>query len=118
LQIAQFIAQYEQYHAVFRSCHAGSKENKWCCNCSKCLFAYIILSPFIEDEKMIQIFGEDLLNKESLVHYFDQLVGWEDTKPFECVGTVEEVNQAIQMIMESRKDKTLIQRYIHNNNLN
>lgn len=118
LQIAQFFAQYEQYHAVFRSCNAGSKENKWCCNCSKCLFAYIILSPFIEDEKMIQIFGEDLLNKESLVHYFDQLVGWEDTKPFECVGTVEEVNQAIQMIMESRKDKTLIQRYIHNNNLN
>ncbi len=118
LQIAQFFAQYEQYHAVFRSCNAGSKENKWCCNCSKCLFAYIILSPFIGDDKMIQIFGEDLLDKESLVHYFDQLVGWEDTKPFECVGTVEEVNQAIQMILDSRKDKKLIQRYIQNNNLN
>ena len=118
LQIAQFFAQYDQYHAVFRSCNAGSKENIWCCNCSKCLFAYIILSPFIEDEKMIRIFGEDLLDKESLVHYFDQLVGWEATKPFECVGTVEEVNQAIQMMLDSRKDKKLIQRYIENNNLN
>ncbi|MEG2070300.1 MAG: hypothetical protein RR034_02870, partial [Bacteroidales bacterium] len=108
LQIAEHFSQFPQYHSVFKSCNTGSKENKWCCNCSKCLFAYIILSPFIQDEKMIEIFGEDLLNKPTLKPYFDELTGVAQNKPFECVGTIEEVNQALRMIRDSRRDKYLI----------
>lgn len=112
LQIAEMFARHPQYFPVFKSCNAGSKENKWCCNCSKCLFAYIILSPFIDDATMIQIFGEDLLNKIELQQYFDELTGIAPNKPFECVGTVDEVNKAIRMMMASRKDKLLIQHYL------
>lgn len=112
LQIAEMFARHPQYFPVFKSCNAGSKENKWCCNCSKCLFAYIVLSPFIDDATMIQIFGEDLLNKIELQQYFDELTGIAPNKPFECVGTVDEVNKAIRMIMTSRKDKLLIQHYL------
>lgn len=112
LQIAEMFARHPQYFPVFKSCNAGSKENKWCCNCSKCLFAYIILSPFIDDATMIGIFGEDLLNKTELQQYFDELTGIAPNKPFECVGTVDEVNKALRMIMESRKEKLLIQHYL------
>ncbi len=112
LQIAEMFARHPQYFPVFKSCNAGSKENKWCCNCSKCLFAYIILSPFIDDATMIQIFGEDLLNKIELRQYFDELTGIAPNKPFECVGTVDEVNKALRMITESRKDKALIKHYL------
>lgn len=112
LQIAEFFAQYPAYFPVFKSCNAGSKTDIWCCNCPKCLFAYIILSPFIEDATMIQIFGEDLLNKSSLQQYFDELSGIAEVKPFECVGTVDEVNQALQMISESRKDKFLVKHWL------
>lgn len=112
LQIAEKFAQYPQYHHIFRSCNVGSKEDKWCCQCSKCLFAYIILSPFIEDEKMIKIFGEDLLDKPSMINYFDELTGIAENKPFECVGTLQEVNQALDMISETRKEKYLIQHYL------
>ncbi|HPE40840.1 MAG TPA: hypothetical protein PLI77_07110 [Bacteroidales bacterium] len=115
LQIAQMFANYPQYHHVFRSCNAGSKKNIWCCNCSKCLFAYIILSPFIEDSKMIQIFGEDLLNKEQLITFFDELTGIAPNKPFECVGTIDEVNEALHMIIKSRENKLLVQRFINQN---
>ena len=108
LQIAEMFAQHPQYFPVFKSCNAGSKENKWCCNCSKCLFAYIILSPFINDETMISIFGEDLLDKPELEQYFDELRGVAPNKPFECVGTIDEVNKALEMIRESRKEKYLI----------
>lgn len=108
LQIAEMFAQHPQYFKVFKSCNAGSKENKWCCNCSKCLFAYIILSPFIDDATMIDIFGEDLLDKPEMQQYFDELRGVAANKPFECVGTIDEVNKALQMIAESRKDKYLI----------
>jgi len=98
LQIAKKFAQYPQYFSVFRSCNAGSKENKWCCNCPKCLFAYIILAPFIDKTTLLQIFGENLLNKKEMKHFFNQLVGKEATKPFECVGTIEEVIAALKML--------------------
>lgn len=115
LEIAHFFAQYPQYFEVFRSCNAGSKNNVWCCNCPKCLFAYIILSPFIEDAQMIHIFGEDLLDKPSLQQYFDELTGIAENKPFECVGTVDEVNRAMEMLSKNRRGKYLVERWLENN---
>lgn len=114
LQIAEFFSHYPQYFNVFKSCNAGSKEDKWCCQCSKCLFAYIILSPFIDDSTMIRIFGEDLLDKPSLEQYFDELSGIAEVKPFECVGTIDEVNQALLMISETRKEKYLLKHWKKN----
>jgi len=108
LQIAEKFTQYSQYFFVFRSCNTGSKENKWCCNCPKCLFAYIILAPFIDKKTRLQIFGEDLLNKPEIEHYFNQLTGKEDTKPFECVGTVEEVVAALKMLDVEKERSYLI----------
>jgi len=101
LKIAKKFARYPQYFSVFRSCNAGSKENKWCCNCPKCLFAYIILAPFIDKQTLLQIFGEDLLNKPEMKHYLNQLTGKEATKPFECVGTVKEVVAALKKLDSS-----------------
>jgi len=98
LQIAEKFAQYPQYFSVFRSCNVGSKENKWCGNCPKCLFAYIILAPFIAKNTLLEIFGEDLLNKPEMKQFLNQLTGKEATKPFECVGTVEEVVAALKML--------------------
>ena len=60
---------------------------------------------------MVQIFGEDLLDKPSLQQYFDELTGIAEVKPFECVGTVEEVNQALSMIADTRGDKYLVKRW-------
>ena len=108
LQIAEKFAKYPQYFSVFRSCNAGSKENKWCCNCPKCLFAYIILAPFIDKSTRLQIFGEDLLNKPEMKHFFNQLTGKEPTKPFECVGTVEEVITALKMLDKEKEGSCLI----------
>lgn len=113
LQIAEKFAQHPAYFKVFKSCNAGSKENKWCCNCPKCLFAYIILSPFIEDATMIDIFGEDLLNKEEMVQTFEELAGLSMNKPFECVGTISEVNAAMQMLCKTRGDKFLVKHFIN-----
>ena len=87
LQIAMLFAKNEKYHKIFRSCNVGSKSTpwKWCGNCPKCLFVYIILSPFLYKEKLLDIFGEDLYEKESLLKTFIELCGYGETKPFECV---------------------------------
>ncbi len=107
LQIAKIFAKKEKYHKTFKSCNVGSKEKewKWCCNCAKCLFAYIILSPYLYKEKLVQIFGEDLFEKESLLQTFIELIGKGETKPFDCVGTFEEVNFAISKTIQNLEAK-------------
>ncbi len=106
LQIAMLFSRFTAYHDVFRSCNVGSKQDIWCGHCAKCLFAYIILSPFIEPNRLNVIFGKQMLDDLSLEHEFRQLLGLEATKPFECVGTVGEVRQALSMAYERwYKDK-------------
>ena len=61
---------------------------------------------------MIHIFGEDLLDKPALQQYFDELTGIAENKPFECVGTVDEVNRALDMMADSRRCKYLIERWL------
>ncbi len=97
LQIAMLFSRFTAYHDVFRSCNVGSKQDIWCGHCAKCLFAYIILSPFIEPERLNAIFGKSMLDDLTLQHEFLQLIGEAETKPFECVGTVSEVRQALAM---------------------
>lgn len=105
LQIAKIFSRHEKYHKVFKSCNVGSKaaEWKWCCNCAKCLFAYIILSPYLYKEKLVNIFGEDLFEREDLLKTFLELAGRGETKPFDCVGTFEEVNFAISKTIENEE---------------
>ena len=99
LQIAMLFARLPQFHEVFRSCNVGSKQDVWCGHCAKCLFAFIILSPFLPIDKLMHIFGHNLLDDESLRIPFRQLTGLEPTKPFECVGTIAEVHTALRMFM-------------------
>lgn len=96
-QIGRFFAACSAYHDIFRSCNAGSKEDKWCAHCSKCLFVFLILSPFISHERLCGIFGRDMLQDEDMISVMDQLIGIVEEKPFECVGSREEVNTAISM---------------------
>ncbi|MDR0314406.1 MAG: hypothetical protein LBH71_00455 [Oscillospiraceae bacterium] len=95
LQIAKQFSVFKRYHHVFKSCNAGSKKNIWCCNCAKCLFVYIILSPFIKRSELVSIFGQDMLDKTELIEIFDGLTGFADVKPFECIGTKREINAAL-----------------------
>ena len=97
LQIAKLFSKTKKYHKIFRSCNKGSKEIpwKWCCNCPKCLFVFIILSPFLYKKKLLKIFKEDLYENKDLLETFIGLCGYGEVKPFECVGTYEEVNYAI-----------------------
>lgn len=98
LQIAKLFAQCEAYHPVFRSCNVGSKTDSWCGHCPKCLFTWIILSPFLSREKLTAIFGKDLMADESLRPIYEELNGTAAVKPFECVGTVEEVQACMATV--------------------
>lgn len=96
LQIAKQFAVLPQFHTVFRSCNRGSKQNIWCAKCAKCLFVFSILSPFMAYDRLCAIFGADMLDDKELLADFDGLCGFAKVKPFECVGTVEEITFALR----------------------
>ncbi len=107
LQIAKLFANYESYFLKFRSCNVGSKEDKWCGKCPKCLFTYIILSPFISSYKLKQIFSKNLFEDKTLMPILDELIGTKDSKPFECVGTLNDVNAALIQTIRNLKNEPL-----------
>jgi hypothetical protein len=99
LQIARLFAEKVKYYPVFKSCNAGSKTDIWCCNCPKCLFAFTILSPFIPMIELAHIFGKNLFEQPYMLGYLKELTGISEVKPFECVGTMDEVNAALHMFI-------------------
>lgn len=119
IQIASLFSRNRDYYKVFKSCNAGSKTDSWCGKCPKCLFTYLIMSPFISQEDLINIFGKDLLNDNDLQPILKQLKGEADVKPFECVGTIEEVNACLTVSEERSAVSVsdLLSQYDGNNNL-
>lgn len=101
LQIAKIFAnQAEAYLPLFRSCNRGQKTNSWCGQCAKCLFAFTVLFPFLGEQQMTAIFGQNLFEKTDLLPIALDLVGQTTSKPFDCVGTYEESKLAFFLSYE------------------
>ena len=98
-QIAKMFVAHKKYLPVFRSCNLGSKVSPdiWCGECPKCLFVGLILSPFLSLDELTGVFGKDLLNDPAMLEYFIELIGQSEHKPFECVGSIDEVNLAVSL---------------------
>ncbi len=120
LQIGALFSKFEHHHFSFRSCNIGSKTDSWCGHCPKCLFTRIILGPFIDNKKLQSIFGKELFEDKTLQPVFDELTGKAAVKPFECVGTPDEVNAAVSFIMNNQFNKlpVLLKNYPVNDNPN
>ena len=106
-QIAKKFVQYPQYFSTFQSCNVGSKTNTWCSDCAKCLYVYIMLAAFLDDNTLNGIFGKDMLDNERYTDLFNGLVYQDFDKPFECVGTKAEINLALSRAIEKRKGEKL-----------
>lgn len=102
-QIAKMFVSHKKYLPVFRSCNLGSKVSPdiWCGDCPKCLFVCLILSPFLNRAELTEIFGKDLLDDQAMENYFIELIGQSEHKPFECVGSISEVNLAVSLAIRS-----------------
>ncbi len=97
-QIGMLFSKYcDKYFKVFKSCNLGSKETPWiwCCKCAKCLFVFSLLSPYLYKDQLVDIFGTDMFEDKDLLQLFKELLGKENVKPFDCVGTFEEINYSI-----------------------
>jgi hypothetical protein len=121
LWVGERFAALEQYHRTFRSCNrafhidTARRLDHWCGQCDKCCFIDLILAPFMSAGQLRAVFaadgggGEPLDNPE-LRQKFQTLLG-SGTKPFECVGEVNECRAAVVLAASrpDRRDTTLLQ---------
>ena len=117
-QITKKFVSYPKYFPVFQSCNLGSKTDSWCASCAKCLYVYIMLSAFLDDNQLIEIFGKNMLQDKEFEEMFNGLVYPDFDKPFECVGTRDEIKLALYTSAQKRNGKELpllLKNYIENN---
>lgn len=104
LSIARLFAQERAFHPVFSSCNRAFRlsspgTERWCRDCPKCRFVFLALAPFLPSkEALLGIFGGNLLADERQIAGYDELAGFAGTKPFECVGEIEETRAAFTLL--------------------
>jgi hypothetical protein len=122
LWVGERFAALTQYHQTFRSCNkafridTAHRLDHWCGECDKCCFIDLILSPFMSAEQLKAVFAQDggggePLGNPELKPKFAALLG-SGTKPFECVGEVNECRAAVVLAADrpDREDTPLLQR--------
>jgi UDP-N-acetyl-alpha-D-muramoyl-L-alanyl-L-glutamate epimerase len=100
MQIAQLFCSTTAYDDVLTSCNNAytidrPATQRWCGNCPKCRFVFLALAPFAGVERMVTIFGANLLQDETQLPGYRALLGIGTFKPFECVGEIEESQAAV-----------------------
>lgn len=100
LKIAQKFSEHKKYFSSFSSCNRNFKitqktDQRWCGECPKCAFTFSLLAADNGLATMKKIFGSNLFANEKLLPLFQELWGEKRIKPFDCVGTPEEVKAAL-----------------------
>lgn len=104
VEIAKMFSAHKKYFSVFSSCNRNFKiigkinQKRWCGECPKCAFVFIILAAYLSKEEAVKIFGKNLLEDHQLIPLYNDLIGKGKMKPFDCVGTFEESQQALEII--------------------
>ncbi len=105
LRIAELFVNkcWQKYGYKFSSCNAANYQQgvnnvnlTWCGECAKCANTYLLFSPFLAPQVLQSLFHDvDLFRKPQLVDIFKGLLGIDGVmKPFECVGSVDELRFA------------------------
>jgi hypothetical protein len=94
-RIAKLFARSTKFDDVFSSCNRNFKYDGhngplWCGECPKCHFVFLILAPEMPKDRLIGIFGRNLLANPAHEHSFRELTGLAGQKPWECVGEILE----------------------------
>ncbi len=105
IRIVEMFTRYPKYFPVFTSCNRSFRVRRergkklWCGECAKCIFVFTLMSAFLPKKKVVEIFGKDLYADASLKPMFRDLLGEGKMKPFDCVGTFEEMKVAYQVVL-------------------
>lgn len=102
LAIAREFARHDAWFDVVTSCNANfgisrrpERPPRWCGTCPKCVFVFAVTAPWLDDAARACLFGGDFLADERNLPLLEELLGLARHKPFECVGTPDEMRAAL-----------------------
>jgi len=119
LAIARQFAKTDFFDAYFSSCNRNfhilgdRPTQRWCGRCPKCHFVFLALAPFMPKSRLVNLFGQNLLDNLNLAADFDALLEFHEHKPFECVGESRESRAAMALLARQPdwQNDALIQRF-------
>lgn len=109
LEIVGKCVTYPQYLPYITSCNRNFsitkklKQRKWCGECPKCAFAFLLFAAYLPKDTVVSLFGKNMLEDQALDGLFRDLEGRGGLKPFECVGTFAEASTALRMIVAKKE---------------
>ena len=77
-----------------------------------------MLYPFVNKDKLIEIFHSDMLDNIQYKDIFLGLINQDVDKPFECVGTRDEINYALGLAIQNNDNLPVLLRYYKDNYYN
>ncbi len=104
--IAQLMARTSRYDSAFTSCNRAfqlrpkAEPARWCRDCPKCRFTFLMLATAMERPRLEGIFGGNLLTDERQLEGFEELMGLSGHKPWECVGELAESGAALLLLAQ------------------
>jgi UDP-N-acetylmuramoylalanine--D-glutamate ligase len=118
IRIVEMFAKYKKYFSIFSSCNRNFRIHKerpktmWCGECPKCVFAWTMLSAFLNKKEIVKIFNKNLYEDEKLLPLFADILGYGKIKPFDCVGTFDESCAALFMAKNKFADSIIIKEFV------
>lgn len=106
LHIAQLFAKTERYDRVFTSCNKAFRilersGERWCLDCAKCRFTFLMMATAMPPERLIGVFGANLLNMPEQLGGYEELMALGGAhKPWDCVGEFLESRAALMRIAD------------------
>jgi len=104
--IGQLMARSTRYDHAFTSCNRSFQINpkeepkRWCGDCPKCRFTFLILANAMEKKRIESILGKNMLDDPSQITGYEELMGLSGHKPWECVGEIAESGAALLRLAE------------------
>lgn len=98
LQIAQLFADSPRYFSAFVSCNVGQSRGRWCKECPKCAFIFLLLAGFLDRDALTGIFGENLFHRDAIRRWVVRLTQ-PGPQPPECVGPKDEAKLALHLAL-------------------
>lgn len=100
----------EKLQGNFTSCNRSiaftsgiRTEELWCRECDKCAFIFLLMTGADHYDEAIKTFGFDLLAKPELRKTYDALLGLTGSKPFDCVGEINECRESMDIAKQYSK---------------
>ena len=118
IKISEIFSKCKSYFNIFTSCNQNfrvfKERNKelWCKKCPKCLFTFLMLSPFLKKEELLKIFKENIFSKKENISLYKDILGFGKLKPFDCVGTFEEARLALFLASKKFKNEVVVREFL------